>query len=186
MACNDNPTARLNEFCQKNKLTYSFEKTGESAMSHNKLFTMRLTIARHGCKEYIQFCGEGNSLKAAKNDAAEKAFKAGIIHELKKVASSIDGVGSQAPSVASMRGSCMSINSTSQFSELVEEVGRFTMNDGPIYEANTDPIYEAYTLSKTYNMHFYVEFRRINKGIKHRELLVRLYLGNRYYSGRSI
>lgn len=179
MACNDNPVAHLNEFCQKNKLTYSFEKTGDSGMSHNKVFQMRLTIARQGCKEYIQFYGEGNSLKTAKNDTAEKAFKAGIIHELKKVANSMDtsaAVGSsQAPQAASRN----TISSSSQLSDLVAQAGRFTLNDGP------DPIYEAYSLSKTYNLPFYLEYVNIRRGITHSKLSVKLFLGIRHYTGRS-
>ena len=179
MACNDNPTARLNEFCQKNKLTYSFEKTGETGMSHNKHFVMRLTIARQGCKEFIQFYGEGNSLKTAKNDASEKAFKAGVISELKKVAQSIDGAvgSSEAPSVAG-RGTTVSVNSASGLSDLVVQAGRFTLNDGP------DPIYEAYSLSKIYNLPFHIEYGNIRKGITHTQLSVKLYLGARCYPGR--
>ena len=179
MTCNDNPVARLNEFCQKNKLTYSFEKTSESGLSHSRLFRMCLTIARQGCKEYIQFAGEGNSLKTAKNDAADKAFKAGIIVELKKVASNMDDT----PTVASMQAQQAgksNISMASQLNNLVTQAGRFTISDGP------DPIYEAYSLSKTYNIRFYLEYVNIRKGITHSKLSVRLFLGNRQFTGTFI
>lgn len=176
MACNDNPVAKLNEFCQKNKLTYSFEKTGESGMSHNKLFRMCLTIARMGCKEYIQFSGEGNSLKTAKNDAAQNAFKAGIIIELKKVAISMDAVPTS--NVQAIDGKS-NVAQASQLNDLVMQAGRFTINDGP------DPIYEVYCLSRTYHLPFNFEYVNIRKGFTHSKLSVKLVLGKRHFSGKT-
>lgn len=54
---NSNAVAKLNEFCQKQKLDYAFEKHSESGMSHNKTFRMKLTISKTP-KQFIVVCND--------------------------------------------------------------------------------------------------------------------------------
>ena len=153
---NNNPISRLNEFCQKNKLHLSFEKIDDSHMC--------LTIARQGFKEYIQFIGEGRTQKIAKCDAAEKAFEAGIIIQLKKAASDSNQSAGN--------------SSASQANDLVARVGRFSIKDeGP------DPIYQAYDIGRTCNIRFFIEFRSIRKGISQTKVSVRIVLGDETIEG---
>ena len=152
MASNDNPVSRLNEFCQRNKLTLSFEKINDNQLC--------LTIGRQGFQEYIQFTGEGRTLKLAKCDAAERAFKAGIINELKKVAAG--------ESAASRSG------------DLVARFGRFTLKDG-----GQDPIYEAYLVARAHNLPFFIEFRNVRRGVSQTKLSVIVRLGNTKTEGLS-
>ena len=157
MAANNNPVSRLNEFCQKNKLTLSFEKTEEGQMC--------LTINRQGFREYIQFFGQGRSLKDAKCDAAKRAFEAGIIHELKKAALAVASASEA---------------SGSQMNDLVARVGSFTMGDGP------DPIYQAYTTARDNNLRFFIDFGNIKRGISQIKLTVKMHLGAKQFTGRCL
>lgn len=152
---NNNPISLLNEFCQKNKLSLSFEKIDETRLC--------LTISRMGYKEYIQFIGEGRTQKLAKCDAAQRAFKAGIINELKKAAAA--------------NASNQTASKNGQLNDLVSRVGQFSMNDGP------DPLYEANIIAQTCHIRFFIELRSIRKGISQTKVSVRIHLGNETFDG---
>lgn len=154
MAANNNLVSRLNEFCQKNKLTLSFEKTEDDQMC--------LTICRQGHREYIQFFGKGRSLRQARCEAAKKAFEAGIIIELKKAAMAV-------ASAAEASGS--------QMSDLVARVGRLAMGDGP------DPVYHAYRMARDCKLRFFIDFGYIKRDTSPITLTVKIQLGEKKFKG---
>lgn len=167
----ENPVAILNEFCQKNKLIYTFEKYDEKGMSHCKQFTMRLNMGKQGYNQFLEFFGTGNSLKQAKNDAAMKALsQKDLIDQIREV------VTSKSKSV----GYKPNTNTDSRVDDLATQISKIEFN-----QDKRDAIYESWLKAKKLNIRFQIDFIQARKGHSNTNIKVKITMGNQQFNGKS-
>lgn len=157
----------VNELCQKKKLGCVFEKQSDVGLPHCRNFTMRLKIHGTDPKIYLEYFGEGKSIKEAKNEAAKKLVDVDVESELKKkVLESNSNFTSSSNSVAGIN----------QMNELTKELDYMTLT----YD-HKDKILEAWRFAKENRLSMRFDFQRAKRG----KTEVKFKLGNIFTKGRE-
>lgn len=142
-------------------------------MSHCKTFTIRLLISRLGDpSNVIEYYGTGQALKAAKNDAASKAFQDNILQKLIDQQNNVQGGPNYAYDSKSNQ------NLTRSVDELSARV-----NSLQFLEDKPDKFYDTWFFAKKHRLPISIDFDKIRRGITHTYVHIKFKLGDEVLKG---
>lgn len=132
---------------------------------------MRLTVGKAGYSQLLEFYGQGNSLKVAKNDAASRALKTNLVVDLRKLCTQV------APNTTYEYVDKSS--DQTKIGKLAQELSQIAF-----HSTKEDPIYNAWLKAKQLGIPYSIDFVNVKKGIKNVKIQVRATMGNKQFSGK--